>query len=83
MLSPHVTFYKTLMSLSTVFIKRPRRISTTFKVAVSHLVFTHVEPWEMDIRGMELGMVSFTRCLSKYTKYILVVMYYIISWYEK
>ncbi len=42
---PNVTmslFYKTLMSLSTVFIKDckgPCWISTTFKVAVSHFVF--------------------------------------------
>ena len=34
----HVTSYKTLTSLSS-FYKRPRRISTTFKVAVSHFVF--------------------------------------------
>ncbi len=32
-LCPHVTFYKTLTSLSTVFYKRPRRISTTFKAS--------------------------------------------------
>ncbi len=35
----HVTFYKSLTSLSTVYIESPRRISTTFKVAVSHLRF--------------------------------------------
>ncbi len=45
-LCPHVT-YKTLTSLCS-FYKRPRRTSTTFKVAVSHLLsfFTHVEPWK-------------------------------------
>ena len=35
----HVTFYKTLTSLSTVFIKAHVGLSTTFKVAVSHFVF--------------------------------------------
>ena len=41
----HVTFYKTLTSLSTVSIKaHVGQVSTTFKVAVSHFVFTHVEP---------------------------------------
>ena len=38
----HVTFYKTLTSLSTVFKKGPRRSSTTFKVVYRTSLFTHV-----------------------------------------
>ncbi len=44
----HVTFYKSLTSLSTVFIKAYVRLLQPLKWPCRTLFFTHVEPYKWD-----------------------------------